>query len=368
MVLTAPSRQRPDRLGYAGPTMRKRVVAVMALCLALAGCSGFAPATGTAVPSPVSLSPASLSPSPVSPSPSTSAATIGQPADDGARIVNVQALGPRLRDLTVESPAVGTVMVRLLLPSTFEDQAARRYPALWLLHGAGGEYTDWTLNTDVEAYTRPADVLVVMPAGSTSGVDGWYTDWKSSGGGDGKPPMWETFHLTELRQLLERNWQAGDARAVAGLSMGGYGSITYAGRHPEMFRAVASFSGALDIRGHWERFDDPVDIQRFGDPVTDAANWDSHDPMKLVPQLKGMAVYISYGNGEPGPLDGDRTDIDELEVWIDEGNVRFVDALEQEGIPATVNDYGPGTHSWPYWDRELLASLPLLLGALGEGT
>jgi S-formylglutathione hydrolase FrmB len=307
-----------------------------------------------------------VSPPPQSPSPSPSAATIGQPADDGARIVAVQALGDRLRDLTIDSPAVGTVTVRLLLPATFTDQPTTRFPVLYLLHGGSGEYTDWTLNTSVEAFTARTNLLVVMPAASTSGIDGWYADWKSSGGVV-DPPLWETFHLVELRQLLERNWQAGEDRAVAGLSMGGYGAVTYAGRHPDMFKAVASFSGALDLRGRWERFDDPLEIQRYGDPVADAANWDSHDPMKLVPELKGMAVYISYGNGQPGPLDAEGTDVDDIEVWIGEGNARFVDALEQEGIPATVNDYGPGTHSWTYWERELRAALPMLLGALGEG-
>ena len=319
--------------------------ALVVLCVALGACSS---AGGSASPSP---------------SPAASLATIGQPADDGARVVKVQELGARMRDLTIESPSVGTVMVRLLVPSTFADQPTARFPALYLLHGAGGGYTDWTLNTDVEALTRPTNLLVVMPAGSTSGIEGWYTDWETPG--KLGQQNWETFHLTELRQLLERNYQAGDVRTVAGNSMGGYGAVAYAGRHPGLFTAAASFSGALDMKSETEHLNDPNYLARWGDPVVDAANWAAHDPMVLVPALRGTALYLSFGNGLPGPLDPGRVDVDKLEAWVDAGNELFVAAVQQAGIPATVDAYGPGTHSWPYWERELHTALPMLSGAAG---
>ena len=81
------------------------------------------------VPAPASRRPPAP-PSAKSPSPSPSPATFGQPADDGARITNVQALGDRLRDLTIDSPAVGIVTVRLLLPATFAEQPTTRFPVL----------------------------------------------------------------------------------------------------------------------------------------------------------------------------------------------------------------------------------------------
>jgi diacylglycerol O-acyltransferase / trehalose O-mycolyltransferase len=305
-------------------------------------------------------------PEPVaSPSPLPSLATRGQAADDGARIVTVETIDGRTRDLTIESPSVGTVKVRLLLPSTFDSDPATRFPVLYLLHGAAGGHAEWTLNTDVEALTAPTDLLVVMPdANDANGAAGWYTDWYN--GGTGGTPKWETFHLTELRQLLERNWQAGDQRVIAGLSMGGYGAITYAARHPDLFKAAASYSGVLDLKVDPTDFSQPNDITRWGDPATNAANWDEHDPIKLVPSLNGMLLYIAYGNGEPGPLDSAGSQKDDLEAWIGRGGDLFVAALKDAGIPATVNAYGPGTHSWPYWQRELHASLPMLLRALGE--
>jgi diacylglycerol O-acyltransferase / trehalose O-mycolyltransferase len=149
-----------------------------------------------------------------------------------------------MRDLTIDSPALGrTAMVRLLLPRHFTTQPNRRWPVLWLLHGCCDTYQSWTRSTDVEQLAGLADVLVVMPE---AGDVGYYSDWYHPGRVG--PSRWETFHLTELRQLLERDWRAGDRRVIAGLSMGGLGAMAYAARHPGMFRAAASYSGVLHTR------------------------------------------------------------------------------------------------------------------------
>ena len=301
-----------------------------------------------------------------SPVPSAVPTTIGQPADDGARIVAVDVLDPRMRDLTIESPSVGRVKVRLLLPADFEAQPDATWPVLYLLHGSGGSHAEWTDNTDVESLTAPTDLLVVMPDAGTDddGTAGWYTDWDNAG--KGGPPAWETFHMTELPQLLERDWQAGRKRAIAGLSMGGYGAMLYAAHRPTYFTAAASYSGVLDLKVNPDDFSDPAAVTRWGDPVAEAANWDDHDPIKLVSQLKDLPLYIAYGDGDPGPLDASGTEQDGLEQWIGQGGDLFVAALRDAGGQPTVDAYGPGTHSWPYWERDLHSSLPMLLHSLGE--
>ena len=298
-------------------------------------------------------------------SPAPSALTIGEPADDGARVIEVETIDPRTRDLTIQSPSVGRVQVRLLLPTAFDAQPHATWPVLYLLHGSGGDHTEWTNNTDVEAVTAATDLLVVMPDAGTddNGTAGWYTDYYN--GGKGGQPAWETFHMTELPQLLERNWQAGDDRAVAGLSMGGYGAMLYAAHHPGFFRAVASYSGVLDLKVNPDDFSDPAAITRWGDPVAQAANWADHDPIKLIAKLTGIPLYIAYGNGQPGPLDSSGAAPDGIEEWIGQGSDLFVAALKDAAISATVDAYGPGTHDWPYWQRDLHESLPMLLQALG---
>jgi S-formylglutathione hydrolase FrmB len=300
--------------------------------------------------------------SPPSPSPSP-LATIGEPADGGARVVAVETVDDRTRDLTIESPAVGTVQVRLLLPATFEEGASERFPVLYLLHGGGGGHIDWTKNTDVVGMTASADLLVAMPAAASSNLSTMLSEDDSNG--EGGLPNWETFHVVELPQLLERNWQAGDARAIGGLSLGGYGAMRYAGRHPELFKAVASYSGVLDLA---VSPDVAAEVQALADQarqLAEAAGWEDPNPVTLVPSLQGMAVYISYGNGAPGPLDDASAELDVLEEWVGQGDDNFVAALSRAGVPAVTNAYGTGSHSWSYWDRELCASLPLLLEALG---
>jgi diacylglycerol O-acyltransferase / trehalose O-mycolyltransferase / mycolyltransferase Ag85 len=283
--------------------------------------------------------------------------SMNEPADDGARIVEVKHLDDRTRDLTIDSPAVGTTHARLLLPAAFDAEPVKRWPILYLLHGASDSYESWTRSTDVASLTADANILVVMPE---AGDHGYYSDWWNDG--KGGPPMWETFHTVELRQLLERNWRAGDRRAVAGLSMGGLGAMANAARHPGMFSVAASYSGVLDSAVGGVR-----DRALWGDPDAQADVWSAHNPTVLAPALRGVGVYVSYGDGRPGPFDLPGVDVDKLEARIATENRHFLAALRRAGLSATVYAYGAGTHSWPYWERALHASMPGIRASLGDG-
>jgi alpha-glucoside transport system permease protein len=296
------------------------------------------------------------------------------PPDRPARVVATQTVGPRVRDLTIDSPALGrSAKVRLLLPRRFQAQPHRRWPVLWLLHGCCDTYQSWTRSTDVEELPGLADVLVVMPE---AGQVGFYSDWYERG--QGGPSRWETFHLTELRQLLERDWRAGNRRVVAGLSMGGLGAMAYAARHPGMFRAAASYSGLLHTRYQGDPLPGPRMIQDllrnfdedpdalWGDPRRHGDLWAAHNPYDLAPRLREVGLFVSVGNGQPGPLDGPATNgqLQQIEQALYPQNLAFVERLRQLGIPVRFDNYGPGIHNWPYWQRELHRSLPMLLGAL----
>jgi len=299
---------------------------------------------------------------------------VAGPADRRARVVATQTLGPRVRDLTIDSPALGRrAKVRLLLPRGFEAEPARRWPVLWLLHGCCDTYQSWTRSTDLEQLPRLAEVLVVMPE---AGQVGYYSDWYNRGRGG--PPRWETFHLVELRQLLERDWRAGDRRVVAGLSMGGLGAMAYAARHPGMFRAAASYSGLLHTRYEGAPIAGPRLVQNvladfgedphalWGDPRRQADIWAAHNPYDLAPKLSGVDLFVSVGNGRPGPLDRPATTEQgrQIERALQPQSVAFVQRLRDLGIPVQFDAGRAGAHDWPYWQQELHRSLPLLLHAL----
>lgn len=307
---------------------------------------------------------------------------IGVQADDGSRVIAQHILEPRAMDITIDSAALGqTAGVRVLLPRRFSAWMRDGWPVLYLLHGGLGSYVDWTESSDVERLTRSTDVLVVMPDG---GSLGFYADWWNHGAGN--KPGWETFHLVELRQILERGLGAGDQRAIAGLSMGGFGAISYAARHPELFRAAAAFSGILDTRHPtvvpifpgpyptWliQTFLQPLGydaLALFGDPIAQADIWAAHNPADLVENLRGIALFVSCGNGQLGPFDPPSADPSDLLAQLEAAlllqNQEFVARARGLGIDVAVDFYGPGIHTFPYWQRELHVAFPLLMRAIG---
>ncbi len=278
------------------------------------------------------------------------------PVRSAAIITAVHPEDDRLLTLEIDSPAVGPTAVSLLLPARFEEEPEATWPVLYLLHGATNDHRTWIEQTDVESLTEDLDLLVVMPDG---GDYGFYSDWWNDGGGGMQ--RWETYHLTELPPLLERDFRATDRRAIAGLSMGGFGAISYAARHPGMFRAAASFSGVLDIFSLGGRLGEDI----WGDRREQFANWEAHDPISLAPALEGTELYVAWGEGDPGPLDEEGARFDPVEAWLAAGNRRFADRLAELGLPVTIDAYGPGTHTWPYWERGLERALPVLLSSLG---
>lgn len=288
----------------------------------------------------------------------------GTPAGRAARIVRTMHVGGRTWDLTVDSPAVGRqLQVRLLLPARFAAEPARRWPVLYLLHGCCDSYLSWTRSTDVERRTRALDALVVMPDG---GAVGFYSDWRTG-------PAWETFHLTELPALLGAAYRAGTPRVVAGVSMGGLGALGYAARHPGMFTVAASFSGIVHTRLAPEESQGYLDLVRseggdppalWGDPGADAAVWQAHNPYDLAPKLRGTRLFVSAGNGQPGPLDPAGTVPDGTEAALHAENAAFARRLADLHLDARVDLYGAGTHSWVYWQRELARAWPLITAGL----
>jgi diacylglycerol O-acyltransferase / trehalose O-mycolyltransferase len=287
------------------------------------------------------------------------------PSPAATRSTDAVGRGPRLHDLTIASTALGfSASVRLLLPTAFDAEPQRRWPVLYLLHGCCDSYDSWTRSTDVEELTADSDVIVAMPDG---GRAGFYSDWR-----DG--PAWERFHVDELHQVLVDEYRASDVRAIGGLSMGGLGALTYAARHPGTFRAAASYSGIVHTRltqrqswGYVELLEAEGEdyLALWGHPERDAETWAQHNPYDLAEQLRVTALFLSVGSGAPGPLDPPGVSVDSIERSLALENEAFASRLAELGIPVQISFYGPGTHTWPYWERELHVSWPMFTRALG---
>lgn len=293
------------------------------------------------------------------------------PAVDGLVHVDTSRLGPRLHELRFTTPAVdGETRVRVIVPAGY-DASTDRYPVLWLLHGGGGSFRDWTDTGQAVDLTAGLPVIVVMPDG---GSFGGYSDWWNFGAGG--PPLWETYHLHQLLPWIDAHYRTvaeRSGRAIAGLSMGGGGAMHYAARHPDLFVGAAAFSGAVDTNTS------PVQLlmgssglqalkppgAQVGHRLTDEVRWRGNNPWDLAENLDGLFLQLDTGNGQPGgPAPSDHGDPIEGQCWQMMTNLHR--RLESFGIPHVWNDYGPGGHSWWYWRRDLAQLLPRLMDVFAQ--
>ncbi len=232
---------------------------------------------------------------------------------------------------------------RALLPATYtsKEQAQQRYPVLYLLHGFSGHYDNWVALTRLKEYASSYNFIIITPEGN----DGWYTDSATVAAA-----KYESYILQELIPDVQRRYRAietREGRAIAGLSMGGYGALKFGFKHPELFAFAASLSGALGAAAWTEN-----DLREFGAALprsvmetfgpagssTRAAN----DLMKLAREFPADRLntlpylYLDCGT-EDGLLPFSRS---------------LADLLLQRKIPHEYREL-PGSHNWQYWDAQV---------------
>jgi S-formylglutathione hydrolase FrmB len=309
------------------------------------------------------------------------AAAAGFNDADGLQVVSQKQLDARLVELTVRSAALpGPAHIRILLPETYVAGSDWRYPVLYLLHGTSGGAADWTNLGDAERATAGLPLIVVMPdIALNDDGGGWCTNWPD------RTYSWETFHIDQLVPWIDHNLRTiprRAGRAIAGLSQGGFCSMSYAARHPDLFSVGLAYSGAPDIYYDADARAAAMSVINatevgldrvppdsiFGDPVTDAINWAAHDPTTLAENLRWTKLYMYFGNGQPGPYDTSPSALAgssiEALVWRD--NIDYHNRLDALGIPSVYDPYGPGTHAWPYWSRDLRWSMGPLMSDLAH--
>ncbi|MBA3653938.1 MAG: esterase family protein [Actinobacteria bacterium] len=293
----------------------------------------------------------------------------------------------RLTDRATELTFASTAMQRpvhavVLLPTGYAANRSARYPVLYVMHGHGGQGRfDW-IKHGVEAAIGGAPVIVVVPEG---GYDGYYSDWYGTDvdGHTATPaPAWETFHIGELLPWVDANYRttaARGGRAITGNSMGGFGSMSYAARHPDLFVAAGAFSGAVDTQLLWPAGTtanylapnaadgNMPDFCIWGDPVSQRVRWQDHNPTTLAANLGALSLYQRTGDGQPGRYDdvvakqpSPGAVLNEFGIGL--MNHEFDNALNRAGIPHTAV-YEHGVHDWPYWMDDLREFLPLALRA-----
>ena len=245
----------------------------------------------------------------------------------------------RIETVPFQSKLVNTKLpYNVILPRDYDTARSTRYPVLYLLHGLSGHYTDWVSRTNIADYAAQYRLIVVTPEGN----DSWYID------------NYEAYILQELIPDVQQRYRTIEARygrAIAGLSMGGYGAIKFGLKSPHTFAFAASMSGAFGIT----RFSDKQvpaswreSLKLFG-PVgseTRKANDLFEIIGKLPPERVQSLPYFYFDCGtEDSPL-------------IFPQNRELAGLLLDKKIPHEYREL-PGDHSWVYWDRQIQEILRL---------
>ncbi|MBU3063526.1 esterase family protein [Nocardia sp. NEAU-G5] len=298
-------------------------------------------------------------------------------AGRGPAVLDVRPLGGRQYQVVVYSAAMNKPIT---LWVSHPDGPA---PALYLLNAVdGGEAGGpWNVRTDAARFFADKNVNVIVPIG---GRASYYTDWAADDPALGRN-QWSTFLIHELPPLLNARFGMTGRNAVAGVSMSGTSALDLAIEAPGLYQAAGVFSGCPSTSDPAARAMVYSQLASFG---ADAANmwgppgspaWVAHDPALNAARLRGVALYVSVGNGVPGAHDtladpsiggnvGVLTDRllagGALEGIANGCTHAFTARLAALGIPAT-EVYRGGTHSWPYWQEDLHDSWRVFAPALG---
>ena len=244
------------------------------------------------------------------------------------------------------------VKYAIYLPADYET-SNRTYPVVYLLHGYGDDQTGWLQFGEINRYADKAiaegkipPMIIVMPDAKTTFYINSY---------DGKR-NYEDFFFKEFIPTIEKDYRIKGTkkyRAVAGLSMGGFGTLIYSIKHPEMFSAAAALSAAVrneeDFMG-----------------ITDA-RWAEAYAKVFGPNLKGAERLNDTwkANSILGLIQNKTADdLNDVRYWIDcgdddalsKGNSLLHVALMDKKVPHEFR-IRDGAHTWTYWRTGIIDAL-----------
>ena len=236
---------------------------------------------------------------------------------------------------------------RVVLPTNYNNSNEKTfYPVVYLLHGLTGHFDNWTDRTKLADYAAKYNFIIVTPEGN----NGWYTDSASV-----PNDKYESYIVQELIPEIDKNNRTHKDkkhRVIAGLSMGGYGSIKFGLKYPEMFSLVGSFSGALGA-GTWTQKEVGTKgaiaeslLGVFG--IENSQTRQTNDIFKLVRQMpvdkfKSLPfIYVDCGT----------------EDFLYQNNRSFADLLVEKKVPHEYREL-PGKHDWIFWDSQVQEFLRL---------
>ena len=221
----------------------------------------------------------------------------------------------------------------VITPQNYSSQN-ERLPVLYLLHGAGGYFSNWMFRVpQIEQYSTVYNIIIVCPDGDKKS---WYFDSPID-----SSSQYETYISQELVPAIDKKYKTipnPSKRAITGLSMGGHGAFYLAFKHQNIWGAAGSMSGGLDIRPFSEEWNIAALLGPYNHNIN---NWEENTVINMTHLLKG-GLKIIFDCGK--------------EDFFADVNEAFHKKLIAEEIPH-VYSMRPGTHNWDYWSESIKSHL-----------
>jgi enterochelin esterase-like enzyme len=216
--------------------------------------------------------------------------------------------------------------------------STKRYPVLYLLHGIGDDHMDFVDDTSKYftiqnlmdsgiASHRFGEMIIVTPDEKTNWFGSFYTNSTATGN-------WEDFTAIELVNYMDSRYRTlarPGSRAIAGHSMGGYGAIRIAMKHPDVFSVAYSMNGAFICFAGENSCDSP-DVKKF-------VLAKSYDELLATQRKNAMGMLTIAQAFSPNPdnppfyadkpfkMEGDKVVPDQVAYnkWLDNDVVNMTD-------------------------------------------
>ncbi|MBF9237584.1 esterase family protein [Hymenobacter sp. BT683] len=260
-------------------------------------------------------------------------------------LTTTAASAAKVDTLAIPSAAMNkTYRAAVVLPASYAKNKKASYPVLYLLHGAYGHFADWLKSTpDKQLVHRLADqynLIIVLPEGETFA---FYLDSPVN-----PSSQFETYLTKEIIPKIDQTYRTirdRKGRVISGLSMGGHGALYLSARHPDLYSAAGSMSGALDLQTISRKLTPEAAAQRaqlwapvLGSETANPERFAANSVVNLVDQMQrnGLPLIIDCG--------------------IDDGLIDINREVHRRLLyNHTPHDYTerPGAHTWEYWQNAL---------------
>ena len=244
------------------------------------------------------------------------------------------------------------------LPPGYHE-SSRPYPVVYLLHGMWGDETNWAVKGEAAniadrliATGEIPEMIIVMPDGFT---DGYYINHYD------KTVKWEDYFYEELIPQIESKYRvlkSRSTRAITGLSMGGFGSLYHALKHPDYFKYCYAMSAAvweikpIKDKKSRESFENKLNIKLYGPPGKNGfpPNYKQHSILDLIRDMEPLKTPSEQSSLPKITLDCGDDD------FLIEANLNLYMEMKKKNLAAELR-VRDGAHTWEYWRTGLELSL-----------